>query len=191
MREAYALVGIAALIVLVGAWYAFHTSSTYIVDTKVSDPMTSTSTLSLTSSAFEHETSMPSKYTCDGPNVSPPLAWSNVPEGTASFALVMDDPDAPGGTWDHWIVFNIPPSVSGVAESEEPEGVPGKNSFGRSGYGGPCPPSGSHRYIFRLYALDASLDISEGSSKAEVLGSMEGHIIEQAELMGTYQRVVQ
>jgi len=189
MRQAYALVGIAAIIVLVGAWYAFHTSPMNIVDTKVSDSMTRI--LSLTSPAFEHEASMPSKYTCDGENTSPPLSWSGISEGTASLALIMDDPDAPGGTWDHWIVFNIPPSVEGVGEGEEPEGVPGKSSFGRGGYGGPCPPSGLHRYIFRLYALDTMLDIPEGSSKIEALRSMEGHIIERAELTGTYQRVVQ
>lgn len=190
MREAYALVGLAAIIVAVGAWYAFHTSPANIVDTKEKGIM-SPSTLSLTSTAFEHKASMPSKYTCDGPNTSPPLSWGGTPEGTASFALIMDDPDAPGGTWDHWIVFNISPSVHGVAEGEEPEGMPGTSSFGSTGYGGPCPPSGTHRYVFRMYALDRDLDLQGGASKQEVLDAMKEHIIAQAELIGMYQRTTQ
>ena len=157
-------------------------------------------TLTLTSSAFTHEASIPAKHACTGdPNtslkdVSPALTWSNPPAGTKSFALIMDDPDAPVGTWDHWILFNIPASSRSLDESIGanpifPDGsMSGNNSWGRTGYGGPCPPSGTHRYFFKLYALDEVLGISPGATKGELEKAMAGHILAQGELMGTFAK---
>jgi Raf kinase inhibitor-like YbhB/YbcL family protein len=144
--------------------------------------------MKLTSPAFEHKGAIPSEYTCDGADTSPELNMADVPSSTKSFALINDDPDAPVGTWDHWIVFNIPPSVTKIEKGKEPRGVAGKNSWGRTGYGGPCPPSGMHRYFFKLYALEKELDLPEGSSKKEIEKAMEGHILAQAELTGNYKR---
>ena len=144
--------------------------------------------MKITSPAFEHEGKIPSRYTCDDADISPPLQFSDVPEGAASLALVMDDPDAPSGTFDHWIAWNIPPSTTSIGEGKEPEGAQGMTDFGRNGYGGPCPPGGEHRYFFRLYALDAELDLPEGTSKADLERAMEGHVLEQATLMGKYSR---
>ena len=144
--------------------------------------------IKIASTAFAEGEMIPKKYTCDGDDISPPLQISDVPENTKSLALIMDDPDAPVGVWDHWIVFNIPASISQISEGEEPQGTPGKNSWGRTGYGGPCPPSGTHRYFFKLYALDTMLDLEPGASKKKVLKAMEGHILAQGELMGKYKR---
>ncbi len=145
-------------------------------------------TLTLSSSAFEHGSKIPSAYTCDGADVSPELAWNGVPEEAQSLVIIMDDPDASRGMWDHWVVFNIPPHVLSVAEAEEPEGTAGVGSSGREGYQGPCPGEGDHRYFFKLYALDTLLPLSEGATKHDVEEAMEGHILAQAELMGRYER---
>ncbi|NIM20609.1 MAG: YbhB/YbcL family Raf kinase inhibitor-like protein [Candidatus Latescibacteria bacterium] len=150
--------------------------------------------IKLESAAFEHGGMIPSKYTCDGADVSPPLVWSGLPEGTKSVALICDDPDAPMGTWVHWVIYNIPPDTTSLDE-----GIPskenielgarqGKNDFRKIGYGGPCPPGGTHRYFFKLYALDTVLDLEPGATKRELLKSMEGHISAQGELMGRYKR---
>ncbi len=144
--------------------------------------------MKITSPAFEHEGKIPSKYTCDGKDISPPLRFEDVPKGAASLALVMDDPDAPMGTFDHWVVWNIPPETRSVEEGREPSGVQGKTSFGRMGYGGPCPPRGVHRYFFKLYALDTVLNLPAGSRKKDLEEAMKGHVIEQAVLMGKYSR---
>jgi len=144
--------------------------------------------MKLTSPAFTHNGAIPSEYTCDGADLSPPLSISDVPPNAKSLALVMDDPDAPVGTWDHWVVYNIPPSVSQINKGEEPNGDPGANSWSRFGYGGPCPPSGTHRYFFKLYALDTELKFQESPSKKDLESAMQGHIIAKAELMGTYKR---
>ena len=144
--------------------------------------------MKLTSTAFTHNNPIPSEYTCDGLDLSPPFGISDVPSNTKSFALVMDDPDAPVGTWDHWIVFNIPSSTRQIPKGTEPNGVGGRNSWGRTGYGGPCPPSGTHRYFFKLYALDTILNLPEGATKKDLEKAMQGHIIAKAELMGTYKR---
>jgi Raf kinase inhibitor-like YbhB/YbcL family protein len=150
--------------------------------------------LMLKSTAFVAGESIPYKYTCDGADVSPPLEWSNIPRDTASFALVADDPDAPGGTWVHWVLYNIPSEKRSLSEAlqaqaEFPDGSKhGKNSAGRLGYNGPCPPSGNHRYFFKLYALDNVLNLGPGASKEQLLSAMKGHILEQAELMGKYKR---
>ena len=143
--------------------------------------------LKLTSSAFEHQDIMPSEFTCDGAGISPPLTISEVPENTKSIALVSDDPDAVSGTFTHWVVWNIPPDTREIEKGAVP-GVQGNNDFGRTGYGVPCPPSGTHRYFFKLYALDIEIELQEGSLKSELEGAMEEHIIEKAELIGNYQR---
>ncbi len=153
-----------------------------------------TMTFSLSSTAFEHEATIPERYTCDDQDLSPALSWSDIPQGTAALALVMEDPDAPAGTWVHWVLFNIPASVAMLEEAvpdEErlPSGaVHGQNSWGDLGYGGPCPPSGTHRYFFRLYALDTNLDLGPGATKEQVLIAMQGHVLSEAELMGRYAR---
>ena len=144
--------------------------------------------MELRSPVFEHGGKIPPKYTCDGRDVSPPLTVSGVPEGTKALALVMDDPDAPAGTWDHWVVWNIPPETSGIPEGTEPAGVQGITDFGVPGYGGPCPPSGTHRYQFRVCALDGELDLAEGSNKAQLEAAMAGHVLAEAGLTGLYQR---
>ncbi|MBN1219775.1 MAG: YbhB/YbcL family Raf kinase inhibitor-like protein [Anaerolineae bacterium] len=147
-------------------------------------------TFEITSPAFVQGETIPVKYTCDGEDISPPLQWSDLPAGTQSLALISDDPDAPMGTWVHWIVYNLPADTRKLPEqvSLPANSVDGKNSWGRTGYGGPCPPSGTHRYFFKLYALDTMLDLAAGANKTKLLQAMEGHILAQAELMGTYAR---
>ncbi len=145
----------------------------------------------LTSPAFEHDEFIPSKYTCDGANVSPALAWEHAPQNTQSFALIVDDPDAPTKTpWVHWIVFNIPADISELTENIEPNAfVQGATNFtNKKGWGGPCPPSGTHRYFFKLYALDTKLNLSITATKEDLLKAMEGHVLDSAELMGHYKR---
>lgn len=145
------------------------------------------SDMHLTSTVFDHEGAIPSRYTCDGRDISPPLALSDVPAETASLVLVMDDPDAPGDTWDHWVIFDIP-VVTDIPEDVGSLGIGGVNSWGRVGYGGPCPPGGTHRYFFSLYALDSELSLAEGATKTEVLEAMAGHVLAEAMLMGRYTR---
>jgi len=142
--------------------------------------------INLKSSAFDNNGIIPSKYTCQGLDVSPPFEIENIPEGAKSFVLVIDDPDAPGKTWDHWVMWNIP-LVKEIEEDHVP-GVQGLNDFGQHKYGGPCPPSGKHRYMFKLYALDVMLDISEDSKKIDVEKAMEDHILDQALLVGLFEK---
>jgi Raf kinase inhibitor-like YbhB/YbcL family protein len=151
--------------------------------------------LELTSAAFEEGSTIPTQYTCDGPDVSTPLSWSGLPAGAKSLALIGDDPDAPVGTWVHWVLYDLPPDVAALAKGLPPDeqlangGKQGKNDFGKIGYCGPCPPRGSaHRYFFKLYALDAELNLSPGATKKELLKAMEGHILAEGQLMGRYQR---
>lgn len=147
--------------------------------------------LSIASGAFANNGSIPPLFTCDGADRSPRLEISGVPAGAKSLTLIMDDPDAPVGVWDHWVVFNISPETRVIEEGTEPKGVAGNNSWGRGGYGGPCPPSGMHRYFFKLYALDTLLSLSAGASKIEVERAMEGHILARTELVGLYQRTTE
>jgi len=146
------------------------------------------------SEAFEEGGMIPKKYTCDGEDASPPLSWTGVPEGTKALALICDDPDAPVGTWVHWVIFNIPPDTTGLSENIPPERVlesgarQGRNDFGNIGYGGPCPPRGTHRYYFKLYALDKKVDLEPGATKDGLLKAMEGHILAEGRLMGRYKR---
>jgi hypothetical protein len=152
-------------------------------------------TLSLSSTAFKEGDKIPIKYTCDAEDISPPLAWGEPPQKTQAFVLIVDDPDAPGAVFTHWVLFNIPGNIRQLGE-----GIPaqewlqsgasqGKNDFGKTGYGGPCPPRGSaHHYRFTVYALDRSLDLKPSASKNQILDAMKGHILAQGQLMGTYQR---
>jgi len=144
--------------------------------------------MNITSPAFGNNGNIPPEYTCDGSGLSPQLNIGDVPSNAKSLVLICDDPDAPVGTWDHWIVFNIYPSTKEIAKGTEPKGTPGKNSWGKTGYGGPCPPSGTHRYFFKLYALDTMLDIPPGASKKQIESAMQNHILAKAELVGLYKR---
>jgi Raf kinase inhibitor-like YbhB/YbcL family protein len=149
----------------------------------------------LSSDAFEHGQEIPKKFSCDGEDVSPPLAWEDPPEGTRAFALICDDPDAPIKTFTHWLVYDLPadrralPQSLTKSETVLGGGTQGKNSFGRLGYGGPCPPTGVHRYFFKLYALSAPLGLPPGAGKDELLAAMKGRVLAETELMGTYKKV--
>ena len=145
--------------------------------------------MKITSSAFEHNAKIPSKYTCDGENVNPPLQFLEVPENAKSLVLIVDDPDAPSKAWVHWVVYNINPQTTEVKENSVPDGgIEGMTDFGRPGYGGPCPPSGTHRYFFKLYALHSVLDLPQNATKQMVEQKMQGHIIDKTELVGLYSR---
>ncbi|MBN1308290.1 MAG: YbhB/YbcL family Raf kinase inhibitor-like protein [Chitinispirillaceae bacterium] len=159
-----------------------------------SDTAKGGTSMKITSSAFTEGGMIPKKYTCDDINISPPLQWSDAPAGAKSFALICDDPDAPMGTWVHWVAYNIPPKVN-----ELPEKVPvddtlsdgtlqGINDFRKTGYGGPCPPGGTHRYFFRLYALDTQLSVEKGVTKSKLVKAMEGHVLAETQVMGKYKR---
>lgn len=149
----------------------------------------------ITTSAFSSGGAIPKNYTCDGPDLSPPLSWKDPPAGTQGFALIADDPDAPAGTWVHWVIYNIPSSAKelreGIQKTEQLSdgSLQGRNDFRKIGYGGPCPPAGKpHRYFFKLYALDAKLNLKPGATKAEVESAIKGHTLAQSELMGKYGR---
>jgi len=142
--------------------------------------------LTITSSVFGNNGFIPAKYTCDGADVNPPLKIQGIPEGTQSLVLIIDDPDAPMGTWDHWVVWNIPP-VEKIDEDSVP-GIEGPNSSNKRSYGGPCPPSGTHRYFFKVYALDTKLDLKPNSRKKDVERGIKGHILAKGEIVGLYRR---
>lgn len=150
--------------------------------------------LSIRSGAFNQGGMIPSKNTCDGSDVSPPLSWSKGPEGTVSYALVADDPDAPAGTWVHWVLYNVPAAKTSLAENVakvkklEDGSMQGMNDFRKIGYGGPCPPGGTHRYFFKIYALNEALKVEPGLTKKQLLKEIEGHVLAQGELMGKYSR---
>jgi hypothetical protein len=154
--------------------------------------------LALTSTAFRHDGSIPAVYTCQGKDSSVPLAWSGLPAGTRSLALIVDDPDAPDPaapkmTWVHWVLYNIPPTAAGLPEAVQPQALPqgtleGRNDWGRTGYGGPCPPIGRHRYFFKLYALDVVLPDLGEPDKQRLERAMKGHVLATHELVGTYAK---
>ncbi|HET7292443.1 MAG TPA: YbhB/YbcL family Raf kinase inhibitor-like protein [Vicinamibacteria bacterium] len=154
--------------------------------------------MKLTSPSFVDQGGIPARHTCEGEDVSPALSWTDAPPDTRAFALIVDDPDAPDPgaprmTWVHWVLYNLPPEASGLPEGVEPAGLPpgtreGVNDWKRTGYGGPCPPVGRHRYFHKLYALDASLPGLGAATKAEVEQAMKGHVLAQATLVGTYQK---
>lgn len=145
--------------------------------------------MEISSPAFAHNNAIPVQYTCDGANVSPPLAIGGVPKEVKSLVLIHDDPDAPTGTWVHWVLWNIDPQTKEIPEGSIPQGaIEGMTSWERTGYGGPCPPSGTHRYFFKLYALDTVLDLPPSADKAQLEGAMKAHILAQTELLGLYSR---
>jgi len=150
--------------------------------------------MELTSTAFNNGEMIPVKYTCDGEDLSPPLEWDSVPAGTKSFALICDDPDAPIGTWVHWVYYDMPTGTKDLPESVAPKehtpngGKQGTNDFRKIGYGGPCPPGGTHRYYFKLYALDVMLNLAPGTTKDRLLKEIENHVLGEAQLMGKYKR---
>ena len=147
------------------------------------------STLKITSPSFSHNGHIPAKFTCDGEDVNPPLVIENVPAGAKSLALIVDDPDAPRGTWVHWVVWNIAPNTRNIPEASVPSGAhQGMNDFRQRDYGGPCPPSGTHRYFFKIYALDTTLNLNDTTTKVQLEKAMTGHILNQAEHIGLYQR---
>ncbi len=151
-------------------------------------------TIQVTSTAFAEGELIPPDYTADGPNISPPLQWQGAPEAAVSIALINDDPDAPVGTWAHWVLYNLPGDTTSLPENIPPDetldngGVHGTTDFGRIGYGGPAPPSGTHRYYFKIYALDSMLDLAPGATKAQVEKAMKGHVLAEGQLMGKYKR---
>jgi len=152
--------------------------------------------MNLTSPAFSNNGTVPGKYTCDGLNIGPPLEFSDVPEKAKSLVLIMDDPDIPDfvkekckiNVWDNWVVFNILPKIRKIPEGQNPPGILGKNTSGKNGYGGPCPPDKEHRYFFKLYALDTTLDLKEGATKEQVEKAMQEHVVEKEELVGRYEK---
>lgn len=150
--------------------------------------------MQLRSAAFEDGGDIPAQYSCDGAGISPPLVWDHLPEETASLVLIMDDPDAAMGTWVHWLLYNIPPDTVGLPEDlAGKSGMPpgsqhGENSWRKDAYGGPCPPSGDHRYFFKLYALDRRLALDSGAQKKELTAAMEGHVLDQVQLIAHYRR---
>ena len=145
-------------------------------------------TMKITSSAFHEGANIPSKFTCDGSDTSPPLQIAGVPSGAKSLVLIVDDPDAPSGLFTHWLVWNIPPQTGSIAEGSAPQGVQGANDFGKSGYRGPCPPPGTHRYSFKIFALDHELELRSGAKRSQVDAAMKGHVIAQGELVGRYAK---
>lgn len=145
--------------------------------------------LSISSTAFKYGEAIPARYSCDGNDTSPPLLIGAPPQHTSTLALILDDPDAPVGTWVHWVVWNIPAETRDIHENSLPSGAnQGKNSWKRNSYGGPCPPSGTHRYFFRIYALDTALNLGQATTKDDLERAMQGHILAGGELMGTYRR---
>ena len=145
-------------------------------------------TMKITSSAFHEGGSIPSKFTCDGSDTSPPVQISDVPAEAKSLVLIADDPDAPGGLFTHWLVWNIPAQTNSIAEGSALKGVHGTNDFGKSGYRGPCPPPGTHRYSFKIFALDRELDLRSGAKRSQLDAAMKGHVVAQGELVGRYAR---
>ena len=144
--------------------------------------------MKITSPAFQQGGNIPSKFSCDGGNTNPPLQLSDVRSGAKSLVLIVDDSDAPGGSFTHWAVWNVSPQTTAIAEGSTPKGVQGTNDFGKSGYGAPCPPSGAHRYYFKIFALDRQLDLSSGARRGQLDAAMKGHVIAEGELMGRYSR---
>jgi len=174
---------IAGIIVALSSLYVIFNS--VIINSNKQEKLS----MNITSSAFDHNKSIPEKYTCDGDNINPALSFSDIPDDTKSLVLIVDDPDAPVGLWVHWIMWNISPDTTDIAEnSVTKEAIEGTTSFGRPGYGGPCPPDGEHRYFFKIYALDTDLDLPKDVDKNILEEKMVGHVLDKAELIGLYNR---
>jgi len=184
------LIYVLLLIYLLSACTPSAATTPEAINTEAATPSEANMSLQLTSDAFGNGQSIPAKYSCIGKNISPALTWTEPPAGTQSFALIVDDPDAPGRTWVHWVLFNIPANTHNLQESFSADSsiAVGNNSSGNASYQGPCPPSGTHRYFFKLYALDSATSLSPGVTKDQLLKVMDGHILAQAELMGTFSK---
>lgn len=193
MHPKYRLMTGLSLVILLTALSAACTNDGEDKQKTTPEPQAESS-ITVTSTAFAEGDHIPQQYTCQGDDISPPLAWTDLPEQTASLALIMDDPDAPNGIWVHWVLYNIPADAQSLPEAITTEsGLPdgtlnGKNSWKRTGYGGPCPPSGTHRYVFSLYALDSDLELEEGIDKNGLLKAMDGHVLAEGRLAGVYQK---
>ena len=189
MRRGVKIIGL--LFLLAAGFWPFRPAALAV---REGESFMAEKSLRIESAAFTEGGLIPERYTCDGADVSPPLSWTSVPAGTGSLALIADDPDAPGKTWVHWVLFDLPAESKGLPENVPGEKAPaaggkqGRNDFGKIGYGGPCPPGGTHRYFFKLYALDSRLDLEPGASKQELLRVMEGHVLAEGQLMGKYRR---
>lgn len=175
---------IVCLVLVMG--FGCNTASQISVD---NTNLSNSNTMQISSTAFENNNTIPKDYTCDGANINPPLNFANVPAGTKSLALLVDDSDAPAGTWTHWLLYNMDPSISGISEDSIPgDAVQGTTSFGTAMWGGPCPPSGTHRYFFKLFALDTVLETNQALNATKFSELINGHIIDNAELIGLYNR---
>lgn len=190
MRKAFAVkwfIVIILILILGGAVFFFGQKKP--AEKEVPSESELPKVMKISSPVFENNSQIPQKYTCDGQDINPPLEIRDIPEGTQSLVLIVDDPDAPMGTFLHWLVWNISPETVKIEENSIPEGaIRGRNDFGKENYGGPCPPFGTHRYFFKVYALDKKLDLVAGSKLKEIEEAMKGHILDQAELLGLYQR---
>lgn len=185
MRKFFVVI-ILILVAIGGIWF-WQTKRVITINDVVFQP--SMEKIVLKSSAFENNSKIPPKYTCDGQDVNPPLSISKVPTDAETLVLIVDDPDAPAGTFCHWTVWNILPQTEEILENSLPEeAVEGETDFGKTGWGGPCPPSGTHRYFFRIYALDTKIELEKGADKNELEKAMEGHILGEGELIGLYSR---
>ena len=192
MNKQNLILSVTIIVLILVGLILFRTSSESIQSNESTDNSSLTqpqTDMMIQSTKFAHNGSIPSVYTCDGPNTNPPLSFETIPAGTKSLALIMDDPDAPNGTWTHWVLWNIAPESIHIPDDFVPEGaVQGITSFGSAGYGGPCPPSGEHRYFFRLYALDTILDIDANTDADGLRKAIKGSILEEAELVGKYEK---
>jgi Raf kinase inhibitor-like YbhB/YbcL family protein len=191
------LISLFRFCVITGLGFVLHAPATHLsaMAQKISSKRKEDSVFQVRSNAFRHEGNIPPRFTCEGDNISPELTWTAAPQGTESFALIVHDPDAPrAGGYTHWVVFNIPATVTHIAENAPKDGklpsggIQGKNDGGSLGYTGPCPPSGTHRYHFHLYALDKELNLNAGADKASVERAIHGHVLAEAECMGRYRR---
>jgi len=181
------------VLILLAAGAACTQARKPATDSTPTPAQAATASFTITSPAFKEGQRIPRQYTCDGVNVSPPLEWTSVPKSARTLAIIADDPHAPAGTWVHWVLYNLPADNIGFVENlpstEQIKGggFQGRNDFKQIGYGGPCPPSGTHRYVFKIYALDTELPLKAGATKADVENAMAGHTVGQAQLMGTYR----
>jgi len=183
MKLTVILIAIVVIVVVGFLFFKKPASAPVTNNTNFNDMIT------ITSNAFQFNGQIPEQYSCDGAGVNPPLTFGNVPENTKSLALIIDDPDAPGGTFTHWLVFNINPQVAGVSENSPPsDGLFGRTSAGGTEYVAACPPSGTHHYHFKVFALDTKLDLQSGATRKEFESAISGHVIDQGELIGLYQR---
>lgn len=185
MKSASVIIFIVLSLLAIGIYFSAHNwrDISSFLSTKIN-------VMTISSPTFENNRFIPSVYTCDGDNVNPPFKILETPQNAKSLVLIVDDPDAPSGAWVHWLLWNIDPATKEIAQNSVPSGaVEGTTSFGETGYGGPCPPSGTHRYFFKLYALDAILKLNQSAAKSELEKAMNGHILAEAQLVGLYGRV--